>query len=338
MRVVLRADGGAEQGTGHVMRCLTLAEALRSRGHETILLTAAIDVDWLRVAVESSGITAVRCPPNSLPLAEIRAVNPDWVVVDSYRIPAAEVNSLSAELPVLALVDGDERNLDVQLYLDQNLGAEGAGRDPARYLYGAEYALVRDEVLAQKRPQPWQFPSAAPRILSFMGGSDPTRASVGVAAALAASTLPLDITMIVPERDHAGVRAQFLASARVEILAPTPRLPELLGRTDIVLSAAGTSAWDVCALALPAVLVSVVDNQQAGLEQAVARGLTVGIDARGGHAALRSQLPGVLETLVRSESERHGLSVNCSQTFDGNGKVRVVERLEALTNSKDSRR
>ena len=336
MKALLRADGGAEQGTGHVMRCLTLAESLRARGHDVILLTSEIDVPWLERAVILSGIPVVRCQADTIPRDVVRALRPDRVVVDSYLISADDVNELARDIAVLALVDGDERGLDVQLYLDQNLGAERHDRDPARYLYGAEFALVRDEVLAYRRPNPWKIASR-PRVLSFMGGSDPTHTSVAVAEALAEMQELIDITMVVPEPDHAKVRAAFSAETSPIVLAPTTRLPELLGSADIVIAAAGTSAWDVCALAIPAILVAVVDNQKAGFDEAVSRGLTLGIDARAGSAPLRPELGTLLGRLLVSESDRARLSRKCGQTIDGNGKLRAVQHLESVDRGKDVR-
>ena len=114
----------------------------------------------------------------------------DVGVVDSYRIPATDVSAWARDLPALAIVDGGTRGIEAALYLDQNLGAEDRGAPiPAgsRMLAGAAYALVRSDVLAARRVDPWRASSTGrPRLLAVMGGTDATGAIVAVADAVAA--------------------------------------------------------------------------------------------------------------------------------------------------------
>ena len=134
--------------------------------------------------------------------------------------------------------------------------------------------------------------------------------------------------MVVPEHDWELVRSRF-GDGDVRLLAPTPELPALLGDADIVVSAAGTSTWDLCALGLPSVLIAVVDNQAEPLAQATSAGLTLGISAVENSAAIGRELLPCLVRLLEDEGLRRTLSVNCVGAIDGLGKARVVERLES---------
>jgi spore coat polysaccharide biosynthesis predicted glycosyltransferase SpsG len=331
MTVVVRADGGSLQGTGHLMRCLTLAEALKSRGHDVFIMTARIDVEWLAEVVASSGFPVIECDPDEVSIPEILALGPDWVVADSYRFDSRRLSELASVVPVLAIIDGDARGIEAELYLDQNLGAEvvhhGDGVN-ARLLGGAAFALVRDAVLIERRPERWRLRPGPTSILSFMGGSDPTGASVAIAKVLSSADLGADLTIIAPDQDHAEIAALFAQKATPLILSPTPDLPTLLGTADVVVSAAGTSAWDVCALGIPAVLVAVVDNQRDSLDRALRHGLALGIDASEDGRAIEDGLAHMLSSMLSDEDIRRGLSEECLRTFDGKGKERVVEALE----------
>jgi spore coat polysaccharide biosynthesis predicted glycosyltransferase SpsG len=329
MRILLRADAGSTQGSGHVMRCLTLAEGLQSRGHRVELITAPIDLPWLAQVVAASALPVHHCEPDDLATDLIRRLEPDWVVVDSYEFAPASVSELNGSVPVLALIDGNDRGIDAELYLDHNLGAERKVRDPRRQLFGSRFALVRDEVVEQRRPTPWKFQSARPQALSVMGGSDPTHASALVSEAIGNLGSPVDLTIIAPEHDHDEVRRTFRPGYTPELLAPTARLPQLLARADLVISAAGTSAWDICALGIPAVLLAVVDNQQESLDQAVSSELTLGIDAVGDPSAIVRKLTQLVAELTTNEDRRMHMSVRCRTVVDGNGKLRVSQRLES---------
>lgn len=327
MRVALRADANTAQGSGHVMRCLTLAEELLGRGHDVTLVGTLPELNWLRELVTRSGVRTQKVAMDSLDLAEIRASAPDVVVVDSYGIPAERINALAAQLPVMAIVDGDSRGIECDLYLDQNLGAElEHGRDPHRWLAGSSFALVRRAVRAARREEPWLALGTPPNVLVFMGGTDPTQSAVAVARSLAHVPEPALVTVIAPPSDHARI-ADILPAARV--IDPTPDLPELCGHADVVVSAAGTSAWDIGTLGTPAVLVAVVDNQSAGLGRVLEAGLALGVDSAREPDAIE-RVGGLVSLLLRDIELRRQLSTAAVRWFDGNGPARVAGRIEDL--------
>ncbi len=337
MKIVLRADAGFEQGTGHVMRCLTLAEELVMRGHEVHLLTAPIAIPWLNAIVVESGLIVHECVANELPYETVMALDADWLVVDSYRIQAEEISRVGAKLRVLAIIDGDDRAIDATLYLDQNLGSERIPRGlntADRYLCGADYALVRHAVLSARREFPWELLGDKPNVLCFMGGTDPTGSVVGAVRSLSQVGDPIALTVVAPETYHESLHRAGVAIPRMRVLSPTPDLPMLLSRADVVVSAAGTSAWDICTLGVPAVLVAVVDNQRDSLREIIGRGLALGIDLIGeGDGALERTGPSV-SALLRDAPLREQLSRSSLATFDGRGVTRVVVALEEHISSR----
>jgi spore coat polysaccharide biosynthesis predicted glycosyltransferase SpsG len=311
------------------MRCLTLAEALQHSGHDAVLMTADIDVPWLADSVAASGVDVVPCDVDALPAETILALEPDWVVVDSYTIGASRISGLARDVAVLAIVDGDERGIDATLFLDQNLGAESVHRRPellARMLAGAEFALVRDSVLGARRRAPWIHDAGPVRVLSFLGGSDPTGSSAAVVSSILTASPGIALTVVAPEARHQGILAG-IGQRQIALLAPTPALPDLLSRAEIVVTAAGTSAWDVCSLGLPAVLVAVVDNQRASLVHALARGVALGVDAVDQPSELGRVGDRVAE-LIADPGLRRRVGSAAIATFDGGGKFRVVDAME----------
>ncbi|WP_162257704.1 PseG/SpsG family protein [Agromyces sp. Root81] len=326
---MLRADAGRAQGTGHVMRCLTLAEALVARGHDVQLLTCRSGVDWLEEAIASAPVTVLRCGRDELDAQQLLEMAPDWLVVDSYAIPASEISAIARRIRVLALVDGDARGIEATLLLDQNLGAD---EDPDRYppgtLLGGTYALVRDAVIERRRPNRWSI-SGRPRILVFMGGSDPLSMSARIVDSLADLRDRIELTVVAPASDHVAIGDAWQSVEHLTIVAPSPALPDLFGWADIVVSATGTSAWDVCTLGIPAVFIAVVDNQVASLREVRRAGAALTIDLVGGDRI--SNVKQQLQTLIDDEGLRRAMSGRARELFDGNGKERVVMTIEAVT-------
>lgn len=332
MRFLLRADAGTLQGAGHVMRCLTLAETLLAAGHDVEFLGSVSGLDWLEDHLATFAMTVHPCEPDSLDRDFIESRKVDWVVIDSYRIEAALVSALNAVTPCLAIVDGDTRGVDATLYLDQNLGAELEEWPDGvrnRLLAGSQFALVRLSVRAARRERAWEIPATPPRVVAFMGGSDPLHASLAVGRALVASVPHAEISLVAPEHLSGELKEILAPVASGRVLAPTPDLPRLLSDADVVVSAAGTSAWDVCTLGVPSVLVAVVDNQRDSLNRALASGVALGIDAVIEPETRIAEVGPLVDRLLLDHALRRRLSENCLTAFDGAGAGRVVSAMES---------
>lgn len=330
LRVLLRADAGDHRGTGHVMRCITLAEALVASGHDPVLAVNDHQVDWLTRAIVTSGIPVEQVAPDTLRAERLHDF--DWLVVDSYTLDPATINQVAEQTPTLAIVDGDARGIDARLYLDQNLGAEERnwpGQVTGRMLAGSRFALIRDSVLRQRRPEPWKIRGRRPRIVAFFGGTDPFGVAPLAAESLSRLDLAMEVLIVAP-----GVSSTSSGDPRITVIPATEDLPTLLGSADIVVSAAGTSAWDICTLGIPAVLVALVDNQWESYSRAMDKGFTLGIEAIGDPAVAMESLGQLVRSLVDEENLRARLSAACVAHFDGLGKFRVVSAMEKalLTN------
>jgi len=327
MRILMRADAGAARGTGHVMRCLTLAESLLLRGHEVVLAGRIGGVPWLQRHLDALDIPVHDVPTDSFDPGLLEQFEPNRVIVDSYWIEAAAISLINRSVPVLAIVDHDTRGIDASWFLDQNLGAEDRAWPESvrsRMLAGSKFALVRSAIARHRRVAGWQLP-ARPSVLAFMGGTDPFRYMTDVARSIASRLPDLDFIAVTTSEQVDAVNAATREMSRSRVLEPTQDLPALLGAADVVVSAAGTSAWDVLTMARPTVLVGVVDNQSDSLEIAIERGLALGIDAAKHEV---SDVGDMLQRLLQDERLRERLVRAASAEFDGLGAQRVSEQLE----------
>ncbi len=337
MRVGLRCDAGRDTGAGHVTRCLALAEGLRDRGATVVLLSRIESVGWLAAEVDGYEREEGASTPDEL-LFQARRLDLDAVVLDSYHLdPGCSGTLRDGGLSTLAIVDGDTRGQDADLYLDQTIGAQDDPVDlppGALRLAGLEHTLLRERITAARparAPAPSSSPSRRLAVLCFVGGTDPAGAAPVLAGSLFATGIPVDVTLIAPDRPPAEVEPGPGQSLVVH--ESIVDLPAAVLRSDLVVCGAGMSTWEALCLGAPAALVCVAENQRRTYERTVARGLAVGLgEVAELHRTNGRLAAGVLRELLCEPTLRAGLSAAGYSAVDGRGRYRVADALlERLT-------
>lgn len=365
MLVVFRADASVQIGTGHVMRCLTLAEQLRQQGHQCQFicrdhpghlgeliegkgfelhllagtdsaLANAVDIDnsytqWLGVTWQQDARQA---------LEVLSSLAADWLVVDHYALDARWEKGVAAAVGQIMVIDDlADRNHDCALLLDQNLGSEAAVYDhkvpdDCIRLIGPQYTLLRPEFarLRESSLERRRHPQLK-RILISLGGVDRNNVTGEVLQALSETSLPsdteLDIIMgaAAPYLDE--IRKQALNSRfRATVSVSVSDMAERMCQADLSIGAAGSTSWERCCLGLPAILVVLADNQRSAAQALHEQGVAIVTDSGAGVRDALNQLlagGGLEERLV-------AMAHAGAELIDGMGCHRVVE---ALTGSID---
>lgn len=303
MIVAFRADASIEIGTGHVMRCLTLARALRSQGAHCRFVTRDLPGHLAeRLSQDCFEVALLPAPKGAGPVgppghagwagvdwsqdcAETKATldtdPPDWLVVDHYAFDARwERAARPAGTRCMVIDDLADRRHDCELLLDQNLGHhqaayEGLMPEGCTCLMGPHYALLRPE-FAELRAQSLarRKQSKLRRILITMGGVDAADATSLVLRALHTAPLPEDLHIIIVMGSHAPAldSVKALADAMpwpTEVIVDTPDIANQMAMADLAISAGGGTTWERCSLGLPSIIVETADNQ-AGIAQGMA--------------------------------------------------------------------
>lgn len=361
MQVAFRTDASLEIGTGHVMRCLTLADALRERGavcrfvcrelpgnliadirlrgYQTLVLPSP--TFSYTPPVVAPAHAAWLCVPAALDAEETLAAlgaGVDWLVLDHYAVDAAwESALLPACQRMLVIDDLADRPHLADMLLDQNLGRRDADYEallPAgcRRLIGPAHALLRPEFAASRAASLARRQAGKLRqVLISMGGVDKDNATGAALAALPLGLLPSDCRIIVVMGAHAPWRD--VVATQVEDL-PWPSemrvavadMATLIADSDLAIGAAGTSAWERCCLGLPTLTVVLADNQQSGAAALQAAGC---VELLGKKAAGFDGLPEKLAAML-TPSRLVAMQVACAALTDGLGARRVaVEMMHA---------
>jgi len=362
-RVVVRTDASLAIGTGHVMRCLTLASALRKHGAAVSFICREHDGHLCHL-IEKCGFSVSRLPaPRAVPhdrydfaqtvhlasswqedVEQTRAAigdsgaEPDWLVVDHYNVDQRWESALRTSVDrIMVLDDLADRMHDCDLLLDQNLVGQRStryvGRVPATcaVLLGVRYALLQP-IYAELHNRVPARGGPVRRMLVFMGGADQENLTGRTLAAFLSLDRPdIDIDVVFPSGSPCAqaIREQAVGHANVNLHCDLPTLAPLMAKADLAVGAAGATSWERLCLGLPAVVVTLADHQRPIADEQQQQGL---IRWLGHHDQVtKSTIRQALKELIQQ-----GLDVEwsnrCRATVDGLGVQRVCE---ALTGGSD---
>lgn len=298
MNFLFRADASIEIGSGHVMRCLTLANALRKQGHKSTficrnfpgnlgaliaenghalnLLSAINGSDEANTGhlAHASWLGVSQDQDFEACFAEIGGEKFDWIVVDHYGIDKIWQKRMRAVADrILVIDDLADRQHDCEVLLDQNFGRKLDDYEDlvpinCAKLLGPAYALLRDE-FAEMRPAALKRRSESnhlQNILISMGGADKDNVTGRILDVLSSSNLKSSIKLTVvlgQSSPHINqVKAQLKQFTHPsELLVGTNAMAKLMVEADIAFGAAGSSSWERACLGLPTILITIAENQ-----------------------------------------------------------------------------
>ncbi len=336
MKVGFRVDAGRAVGTGHLMRCLTLANELAVEGVESQFVARP---DPAMSMVLDAGHALLELPADLIDEASDAAQchrlldgTLDWLVVDHYALGVIWERAMRPKAKHLAVIDDLARTHDADLLLDQNelpdreLRYSGLLPADARSLLGARYALLRPEFSVAPRERD----GTLRRLLVNFGGSDPANATRVALAALERAgwgerAVDVVVGNLYAHADEVADRSAEHAGWTLHV--QTPWLGQLMNAADLALGAAGTSTWERCASALPALVLTVADNQHALARATADAGASIWLgDA---DAVDVDSLVSQLEALDRAPDALQAMGRAARGLCDGRGTRRVAHVLLA---------
>jgi len=357
LKIAFRTDASLLIGTGHVMRCLTLADALRARGADCVflcrphtghLLTQIGDRGHRVVALPAPPSTFTRSPadpPHGDWLGTdwrrdaeeardaLSGQGVDWLVVDHYALDRRwEAALRPACRRLMAMDDLADRPHDCDLLLDPSLGRESADYAEllpvgAVTLLGPQFALLRPE-FAQHRTESLAR-RAAPalrHLLITMGGVDKDNATGRVLEALDGCTLPPGLRITAVMGPHSPWLAEVQARAArmrvpTQVQVGVMDMARLMTDSDLAIGAAGGTSWERCCLGVPGIVLILAENQHGMAMTLQAAGAIVATTSAEEAARwLQAQVSAgtISDFLAR-------LSVAAACVTDGRGVIRVEQ-------------
>jgi UDP-2,4-diacetamido-2,4,6-trideoxy-beta-L-altropyranose hydrolase len=367
MYFIFRADSSIDIGTGHIMRCITLANALKAMGHEcsfickqhsgninSLIIENDFELHELEIAEFQDSVIF---RPNMVrpkyyawigssldhdakltnKILEKRA--PDWIVVDHYALDVSWHKKVRGNTKNIMVIDDlANRHHDCEILVDQNLGRiesdyDGLLNAGCKRLIGPRYALLRPEFESRRenslrrRERP-----RLKRILISLGGIDLFNVTGKLLEALADSALEADTILDIlmgGSAPHLGaVREQASQmSFKASVNVDVNDMAERMCLADLSIGAAGATSWERCCSGLPAVIMVLADNQVKVANALEESGAVINI---GDPEKIRARLPLIVAN-VRDPDLLTQMSVAAAKITDGKGALSVINSMRLVS-------
>ena len=294
MNVYIRTDASIEIGTGHVMRCLTLAGKLREQGADVCFICRK-HKGHLCDLIQEKGYKVLKLPvppgnimtqnvtrhtqwlgvPLSVDANQTKELLSnglvDLLIVDHYAINEEWERILRVQAKKMMVIDDlADRKHHCDFLLDQNFIINYQNRYhslvPAhcKTFLGPNYVLLRAEFYNELRKQKLRK-GAVKRILIFFGGidhSNETGKALSSVLALGRNNIQVDVVVGQSNRYKDQIASICKMYDFLHFHCQIENMAEIMRLADLAIGAGGTTTWERCFLGLPSIVVSIAENQE----------------------------------------------------------------------------
>ncbi len=361
MNILVRVDSSIKIGTGHLMRCLTLANALQDQGHDVYFICRDLKgninqsvvhqghnlfllpspgkkfasqhddtthAKWLEVQWQQDYKETSRVIQKIIPQFE-------WLLVDNYALDYRWENLLRLYVNKIMVIDDiADRKHDCDIILDQNYYSNLNTRYDCfvpftcRMLLGPKYAILRPEFLQERQNLP-QRDFFIKRILVFFGGvdsSNETSKALKAIEILDKPDLNIDVVIGSSNPNKSKILKQCKSMPCVVCHDHVENIAEFMVKADLAIGAGGTTTWERCCLGLPSLVEILEENQIAiaeGIDEANA-GRNCGIAQDVTPESLSEEILNLMtSTTLLSDCSKASFNL-----VDGEGALRVTQAIQ----------
>ncbi|ANC11374.1 MULTISPECIES: UDP-2,4-diacetamido-2,4,6-trideoxy-beta-L-altropyranose hydrolase [Bacillus cereus group] len=295
-KIAFRADASIEIGTGHIMRCLTLAQELRNKGAQVYFICRKLQGDLHQYILnkgfhvyvldgdgENTNFLSAKNGSylnwlkshwfvDAQQTNEILSQLPkcDWLIVDHYGLDNKWESALRKSVRKIMVIDDLANRIhDCDLLLDQNLYDNLNDRykdlipEHSLVKLGPKYAILRPEFHSVKKISRKRT-GKIERIFIFFGGHDVTNETLKTLRALQninKDNLKIDVVVGSQNPHKEDIQTYCKSVTNASYYCQIENMEELLVRADLGIGAGGTTTWERCFLGLPSITITTAQNQ-----------------------------------------------------------------------------
>ncbi len=342
--ILFRADGNNKIGSGHIMRCLSIAEAARRQGHDCAFVTAdesfreqiisrgfpctVLNTDYEKMEQETQILDSI-----------LKKLSPKMVLVDSYFVTNSYLSKLSQRIPVAYMDDLGAEAFPVRFLINYNLYAEEkeykklyktVSVKPWKLFLGGKYIPLRQEF--QNHPFREQRKNVK-NVLISTGGADHEHVAVRLMTHLLQNPhacyqkYQFHFVIGAANQDQSQIYSLSKNQNNRILHEHVSNMYELMAGCDLALSAAGSTMYELCASSVPIVTYILADNQIKIAEcfdrQNMAR---YAGDVRADKDFCKNIFE-LIHELDNDFNQRIRMAEKAYETVDGSGADRLVKEL-----------
>lgn len=339
MRIFFRVDGNSEIGVGHIRRCVVIAQQVVAKGGDAVFLVRCDDPSFLATQLPDRFET-YSIPWGISPEDDSRLVidlckrkNLDCGVIDHYRLPVDSQKLLiESKIPWMQFVTPSlDTPIGADLLHEARPGASLGDYPESRflksqfeYLSGPDYSLISSEIASLRGRCPWSQRHSS--LLTFGGGND-KGVSLQVIDQLEAINYPGELVVLTgssnPNLEKLKVRCAGDSNLHLMIDNWSPA--KVMSEARVAFCAGGTTLYELACLGVPAMIITIADNQ---VQQAMSW-KEFGLGEHLGSLDDGFEIGRILDSSNKQKSFSE-ISKNASELIDGRGAVRTAECLMEL--------
>ena len=342
----IRADANKEIGTGHVMRCLSIATELKDMGQQVCFLVAdesavllletkgqdyrVLHSDFRYMEEELEKVLEIVCTGKDTATDKSK----DFFLADSYFVTDEYFRQIRNHMPVGYVDDKGVVPFELDLLINYNIFAEEAlyeGQN-ARLILGPAYAPLRKEF----RQVDYSLREQVGQVMITTGGSDKYNLAGKILEKVlehpATSGLKYCVVSGVYNVHYEALKQIERNYENVEILSDVKDMWRLMGDSDIAITAGGSTMYELSAVGVPILCFSFVDNQEQIVQGFFQRELVCfGGDYLQQGEGMLEELVEKLTLLVENTSLRRQYSERQQSIVDGQGAGRTAAEIIKFT-------
>lgn len=367
MNIFFRVDASSLIGSGHVIRCLTLAKELKKQGHQCKFICRDHKYNLIK-KIKKENFKVFKLPnlknlnkkfkldDRTSIYSKFLGINwredakqtievlkeekkIDWLVIDHYGLDLKWEKKLRKFTEKIMVIDDlANRNHDCDLLLDQNLTENYKSRyknflnKNCNLLLGPQYSLLQKQY--RDLHQQATIRTGKPKkILIFFGATDERNITGLIIESfykLNKKDIFLNVVIGSSNSQKEKIIEKYKSNKNIKFYSDLDSLANLMLDADLAFGACGTSSWERCCLGLPSISITIAENQISIAKELNRRGLTFWLGDH--YNVTKKQVYDFLKIFINKNLER--MSRECKLVTDGYGALKVAASLTLNNNVK----